>query len=261
MSQAESPRSLNERYGTLVAKLHLAVAANDEAAFYASFDHLGESLKSEFMPDLKRLTATAESALRRFAEEARIDKLAASEVPDARKRLAHVVQLTDEAAHRTLDLIEKSSPVVDQNARDAAELLEAWTVYGSRECAGNSLWPERTLGFLERSLTDSERVRKLLNEMLMAQGYQDITGQIIRSVISLVGEIEQILSQLAAIANGTASASDTRRMPALKLPEENPRENKSWQQGTGPQVPGITDASAVAGQDDIDALLASMAGQ
>ncbi len=256
MSQAEPTPSLNDRYGKLVARLHMAIAANDEAAFYASFDQLGGELKVEFIPVLKRLTATAESALRRFAEEARIDKLAASEVPDARKRLAHVVQLTDEAAHRTLDLIEKSGPLVDQGAKDAAQLLEAWTAYGSRECAGNSLWPERTLGYLERSLSDSERVRKLLNEMLMAQGYQDITGQIIRSVISLVGEIEQVLGQLAEIANGTASASDTRRMPALKVAEE-----KSWQQGLGPQVPGITDASAVAGQDDIDALLASMAGQ
>jgi chemotaxis protein CheZ len=258
MSQvASSQGSLNDRFGLLVAKLHTAVAANDEAAFYASFDQLGESLKSEFMPDLKRLTATAESALRRFAEDARIDKLASNEVPDARKRLAHVVQLTDEAAHRTLDLIEKSGPVVDQNAKDAAELLEAWAAYGSRECAGNSLWPERTLGFLERSLSDSERVRKLLSDMLMAQGYQDITGQIIRSVISLVGEIEQVLGQLAAIANGTATASDTRRMPTLRVSEAP----QNWQQGLGPQVPGIVDATAVAGQDDIDALLASMAGQ
>jgi hypothetical protein len=63
-----------------------------------------------------------------------------------------------------------------------------------------------------------------------------------------------VLGQLVALANG----EDTRRMPALKLPlpQEPPPE---WQRGTGPQVPGVGDAPAV-GQDDIDALLASVAG-
>jgi chemotaxis protein CheZ len=245
---------LRERYGSMVAALQAAIDAGDDTAFHGAFDTLREGLSAEFMPELKRLTASAESALNRFRERARIDALADQEVPDARKRLAHVVKLTDEAAHRTLDLVEKSGPLVEQTAREAAELLEAWTAYGNRECAGNSLWPERTLGFLERSLSDADRVRSLLSEMLMAQGYQDITGQIIRSVIALVGEIEAVLGQLVALSNG----EETRRMPALKLPAEG--QKAGWEQGVGPQVPGITDASAVAGQDDIDALLASVAG-
>ena len=39
-------------------------------------------------------------------------------------------------------------------------------------------------------------MRGNLSEMLMAQGYQDITGQIIRGVIALVGELEAVLGQL-----------------------------------------------------------------
>lgn len=255
MAPAETSSSLlSDKYGSLVAALQGAVIANDDAAFRGAFDKLRESLSAEFMPELKRLTASAESALVRFREQARIDALADQEVPDARKRLAHVVQLTDEAAHRTLDLVEKSGPLVEQQAREAAELLEAWSAYGNRECAGNSLWPERTLSFLERSLTDADRVRSLLSEMLMAQGYQDITGQIIRSVISLVGEIEAVLGQLVALSNG----EDTRRMPALRVAGA---ERGNMQAGMGPHVPGVNSpGSAVGGQDDIDALLASMAG-
>jgi chemotaxis protein CheZ len=255
MAAAESSSSLlSDKYGSLVAALQGAVTANDDAAFRGAFDKLRESLSAEFMPELRRLTASAESALVRFREQARIDALADQEVPDARKRLAHVVQLTDEAAHRTLDLVEKSGPLVEQQAREAAELLEAWSAYGNRECAGNSLWPERTLSFLERSLTDADRVRSLLSEMLMAQGYQDITGQIIRSVISLVGEIEAVLGQLVALSNG----EDTRRMPALRVAGA---ERGNLQSGMGPQVPGVSSpGAAVGGQDDIDALLASMAG-
>jgi chemotaxis protein CheZ len=257
MNNADSPNTLlgeplRERYGSLVAALQAALDAGDQTAFRGAFDHLREGLSAEFMPELKRLTADAESALHRFRERARIDVLAGQEVPDARKRLAHVVQLTDEAAHRTLDLVEQSGPLIEQTAKDAAELLEAWKVHGSRTMAAASLWPERALGFMERSLEDSDRVRALLTEMLMAQGYQDITGQIIRSVIALVGEIEEVLGQLVALSNG----EDTRRMPTLKLAAEG----RAWEQGLGPQVPGIADAHAVSDQDDIDALIASMAG-
>jgi chemotaxis protein CheZ len=243
MAHADPPNALlRERYGSMVAALQVAIDAGDDVAFHHAFDALREGLSEEFMPELKRLTASAESALNRFRERARIDALAGQEVPDARKRLAHVVKLTDEAAHRTLDLVEKSGPLIEQTAREAAELLEAWTVYGNREYAGNSLWPERTLAFLERSLTDADRVRSLLSEMLMAQGYQDITGQIIRSVIALVGEIETVLGQLVALSNG----EETRRMPALQMP--GAKGASDWEQGLGPQVPGITDSSAVAGQ-------------
>jgi chemotaxis protein CheZ len=255
MAHADTPNAqLRERYGSMVVALQAAIDAGDDTAFRAAFDGLREGLAAEFMPELKRLTASAESALARFRERARIDALADQEVPDARKRLAHVVQLTDEAAHRTLDLIEKSGPLLEQNAKEAAELLEAWKVHGARSLAAASLWPERALTFMERSLEDADRVRALLSEMLMAQGYQDITGQIIRSVIALVGEIEAVLGQLVALSNG----DDTRRMPALK--SAAPADKGTWQQGVGPQVPGISDTSAVAGQDDIDALLASMAG-
>src|SRR5688500_17317089 len=176
---------MNEAFRPLVADLQTALDAGDDAAFRGAFEKLREGMSAELMPEVRRLTATAQSALRRFSEEARINVLADHEVPDARKRLAHVVKLTDEAAHRTLDLVERSGPLVEQGAREAAELLEAWKVHGSRTLAAASLWPERALGYLERSLEDADRVRALLSEMLLAQGYQDITGQIIRSVISL----------------------------------------------------------------------------
>ena len=96
MSQADS---LHGRYRSFVADLTGALDANDEAAFRGAFERLRGALNVEFNPELKRLTANAQSALRRFREEARLDALAAEEVPDARKRLAHVVKLTDEAAH------------------------------------------------------------------------------------------------------------------------------------------------------------------
>jgi chemotaxis protein CheZ len=248
MSQHES---LSARYGTLVAGLQDALAAGDESAFRGAFERLRGELNVEFNPELKRLTASVQDALRRFREGARLEVLADHEVPDARRRLAHVVKLTEEAAHRTLDLVEQSGPLVDRMAGEAAQLLEEWGLHGSRQLAVATFWPERAFESLERAVRDTDRLRRHLSQMLLAPGYQDLSGQIINAVIRLAVELEAVLGELIQLAHG----EETRRMRALKLPE-----GQSWQGGMGPQVPGTAGPASVDSQDDIDALLASVAG-
>jgi len=238
-----------ERFRAQVAALQCALDGGDAAAFRLAFDALCGQMDGGLLPEIKRITATAQSALARFSAEARLDTLAGHEVPDARKRLTHVVKLTDEAAHRTMDLVDRCGPLVDEAARGSTQLLEAWGSHGDRDLAIASLWPERAATFLERTRADSEALRANLSELLMAQGYQDITGQIIRSVIALVDELERILGKLVQIAEGNEVTTMVRVLPA-KL---------DWERGLGPQVVGIESADAVAGQDDIDALLSQMA--
>jgi chemotaxis regulatin CheY-phosphate phosphatase CheZ len=68
----------------------------------------------------------------------------------------------------------------------------------------------------------------------MAQGYQDITGQIIRSVIALVDELERVLGKLVQIAEGIEVTSLVRSLPTPL----------NWEQGLGPQVAGIANGDA-----------------
>ena len=250
MSQADS---LHGRFRTHVSELADALDANDEAAFRGAFERLREQLNVELNPELKRLAGEAQSAMRRFRERARLEVLADQEVPDARKRLAHVVKLTEEAAHRTLDLVEQSSPLVERTSIGAAQLVEEWGLHGSRQLAVSTMWPERVIETLERTLKDSEHLQRHLSQMLLAQGYQDLSGQIISSVITLVIELESVLGQLVALANG----EDTRRMPVLRLDTTQPM--PAALMATGPQVPGISRGIVVEDQADIDALLASVA--
>ena len=122
------------------------------------------------------------------------------------------------AAHRTHDARRRATAGGVERGVDRAELACRGTV------------PERVHDFLERARSDADRVRRFLSQMLLAQGYQDLTGQIIRGVIALVGELETVLGQLVALANG----DDTRRMPALTCRSRS----RNVQRGVGPQVPG-----------------------
>ena len=139
-------------------------------------------------------------------------------------------------------------------ALEAAQLLEEWGLHGSRQLAVTSMWPERANESLERAVRDAEHVRRYLSQMLLAQGYQDLSGQIIHAVIRLVMELETVLGQLVSLAHG----EDTRRMPVLKLDSTQPMPLEEGSRGAGPHVPGVGTSQIVSDQDDIDALIASV---
>ena len=99
--------------------------------------------------------------------------------------------------------------------------------------------------FLASAPQDMEQVRGNLAEVLMAQGYQDISGQIIRGVMKLVAELEVALANLVRLSN----PSDM-RAPVVELDAQR--------RGYGPAVPGVDHGNVVNGQTDVDALLSGL---
>jgi chemotaxis protein CheZ len=99
--------------------------------------------------------------------------------------------------------------------------------------------------FLASAPSDMEQVRSNLAEVLVAQGYQDLSGQIIRGVMALVDEIEVALANLVRLSssNGDATAKS---------------ESEKRRRGYGPAVPGVDHGNVVAGQNDVDALLSGL---
>src|SRR6185436_16677451 len=92
--------------------------------------------------------------------------------------------------------------------------------------------------FLPFARANSELIRRNLADVLLAQGYQDLTGQIIRSVMKLVEELEAALSYLAKLSGDVVEHAT--------LGEAS--------QGHGPTVPGVTKGEVASGQTDVDAL-------
>ena len=179
---------------------------------------------------LVRLSARMTEALETLPLDARLADMAGSRLPDAGARLNHALKLTDEAAHRTLDLVEHSRGLMER-------LMIAHNDLGAMR-AGTLTATPHALGRVQDEMGwCAERLRQNLAEMALAQSYQDLTGQIIRKVVHLVTDVEQALVDLLRNAGLAASA---------KRPAEAPGELK------GPAVPGV-DASV--SQKDADNLL------
>src|SRR5690554_3996948 len=125
-----------------------------------------------------------------------------SKIADASDRLDYVVKLTDKAANRTMDLVESSAPVVAELGKEAAELRREWQRLQRREMTADEFRElSRSIqAFLERSEQQSGEVSRNLNDILMAQDYQDLTGQVIKRVITLVHDVEESLLNLVRMA-------------------------------------------------------------
>jgi chemotaxis protein CheZ len=96
--------------------------------------------------------------------------LAGEELPDARARLNFVVQTTEEATHRTLDLVE--------DCRNRIDLL-------------------RSQGLDSAIENELMSVRSNLSSIALAQEYQDLTGQTIKRVVGLVHQVEQAIGKIS----------------------------------------------------------------
>ena len=235
---------MRAEWGELFGALAHAFGTGNRDAFVEKLDRLGEKRNQTLFKDVREASDRLRSALDQFQLNSRLATLAGKEVPDARLRLDHALKLTEDGAHKTLDLVEQSCPLAEKVAKQAANLVKTLRTSGTGHRIAADLLPG-IQDFLVSAQRDSEVVRANLTEVLMAQSAQDLSGQIIRGVITLVGEVERTLGQLATLTGAdVANAAD-------------PAQQGSVSQGFGPAVPGIT-RDAVSEQNDVDALLADL---
>ncbi len=246
---------LKLEYSACVEALADALRTEDESAFFAAVDHIVHMREPGMFKELRQLTGDLQQALERFSVESRLQDIAANEIPDARARLVHVINMTDEAAHRTLDLVEQSGPLAERTVREASDVLEILEAFKGHANGAqgfetvlqsiDGLLPlmKAVEKFLPAARSNSELIRRNLADVLLAQGYQDLTGQIIRSVMKLVAELETALANLARLSGDIV---------------EHATMGENVSAGQGPVVPGVTKGEVASGQTDVDALLSGL---
>jgi chemotaxis protein CheZ len=169
------------------------------------------------------------------------DKLkgTAEELPDAKSRLTYIARLTGEAAEKVLNRVDQAKAQHDHIASETRRLA-ALIVKDPVAAVAK--------GHVMNFVTDVEQATKEidqhLTEIMMAQDFHDLTGQVIARVVNLAATIEEQLVQLL-IETAPAAAAKTavaEYKPALSGPVVNPEGN----------------ADVVTDQSQVDDLLASL---
>ncbi|MDQ6620890.1 MAG: protein phosphatase CheZ [Pseudomonadota bacterium] len=151
---------------------------------------------ADVIQHLGRLTRSLHEALSGLGFDKKIEAVA-QELPDARERLAHIANLTWLAAERVLSAVEESQTLQQEVQREASSLLERWQAsleFGDR--GGAFDLGEDTCAFLDRAMAVSSTQSELLQDIMMAQDFHDLTGQVIKRVGTLAQDLEKNLVQL-----------------------------------------------------------------
>ncbi|WP_137173840.1 protein phosphatase CheZ [Massilia sp. HP4] len=130
-----------------------------------------------------------------------LDKLiekAASDIPDARDRLDYVARLSEQAAKKVLDATDAAGPLQDAIETRSAELASGWQSLLDKD-ATEAEWREmaqRTIASMNESAAGAVATRSELMNIMMAQDFQDLTGQVIGRITGIAQNLEKQLVQV-----------------------------------------------------------------
>jgi chemotaxis protein CheZ len=167
-----------------------------------------EALQTE----LQYVTAELRGALERFCADSGLGDMATHETVHPRQRLERVLTVSDDAAHRTADLMELSFPLAEQTGASAAAMLSQWR--GER--AAQSVSAHAVESFLDQTVHNMRIVGSSLSELLLTHGYQEHGGKVLRGMIRLITVLEttlQSLQQLTGSADAGAGRTTARPAP------------------------------------------------
>jgi chemotaxis protein CheZ len=206
-------------------------------------------INSELFAEIGKLTRQLHDSLMNFQLDSRLNDLATADIPDAKERLNYVITRTEEAANKTMDAVEAIFPVVDTIQQQIKTVNPLWQklMHNKLELTEfKSLCLDIDI-LLRTTDKESVRMHDLMTDVLMAQDFQDLTGQVIRKVIDLVREVEDsLIGMLTAFGITAEQVTGPSRPKVGDNLVEGPIVNKEERD------------DVVADQDDVDDLLSSL---
>jgi chemotaxis protein CheZ len=228
----------------------------DNQAANNLLDSVGVQNSLELFAEVGKLTRQLHDSLNNFQLDSRIVDMTKVELPDAKARLNYVIQATEDAANKTMDLVDSCMPIAEKLHEGISGLLPEWKKLMSRELPlgeFNHLCKNMDQ-FLVSGSQDSAKLTGLLTEVLMAQGYQDLTGQIIRRVIELVKEVEDNLVYMLTMFGGLEPKDGKPRKHKPKKSDDQADTIKA----EGPILDADSREDVASDQVDVDDLLSSL---
>ena len=220
----------------------------EDSVIEKTLEELSAVRENSLFQELGKLTRELHDSIRNFELDDRFNTIAETEIPDAKERLEYVLTMTEQSADKTLTAVEDSTPIVTELSSQVSDMEGRWSKFIKKELSAEEF---RSLAsdigeFLTNSKERAAQLSSNLNTVLMAQDFQDLSGQIIRRVITLVDDVESNLVNLIRL-QGEGSQPDSEK-------EAESEKGKL----DGPQIPGKEAEDVMANQDDVDDLLASL---
>ena len=197
----------------------------------------------EFLSRIGHMTRALHESLRGLGLDKLIEK-AATDIPDARDRLDYVARLSEQAAQKVLNATDAASPLQDRIETDAAGLTASWQGLLDAPPGDDAAWRAmamQTIATMQRTQADSVQTKRHLMDIMMAQDFQDLTGQVITKVTTIAQNLEQQLVQMLVDF----------------APEEVRREHNNGLLN-GPQINPTGNHEVVSNQGQVDDLLDSL---
>ena len=205
-------------------------------------DHVNST--EELLGRIGHLTRQLREGMRELGLDKQVEK-AAQAIPDARDRLSYVANMTERAAHRALNAVDAAQPLQEEIASKATALSDRWDAWFANpvELAHARDLVLDTRSYLKETPGTASEINAQLMEILMAQDFQDLTGQVIKKMMEVVNELETQLLQV--LIDNTPAEKRQEIMGGAKSLQNGPQ-----------VVAGNPDA--VADQAQVDDLLASL---
>lgn len=189
-----------------------------------------------------QMTRSLHDNLRGLGFDALVER-ATHDIPDARDRLDYVARMTEQAAQKVLNATEAANPLQQQIETTSVALQTQWQTtldapFSEQTYRDNA---KQTLDYLIATRSAVTQTRQHLMDIMMAQDFQDLTGQVIKKVTELAHGLEQQMVQLLV----DYAPSESRRDAGSGLLN-------------GPQIHPTGNSEVVSDQSQVDDLLDSL---
>ncbi|TDO98309.1 protein phosphatase CheZ [Marinomonas balearica] len=233
--------------------------AGDFSGAIKIIQELSEARHKSFYYEVGTLTRSLHDAIKDFQIESIDDVIEVttdednnSRITDASDRLTYVIEMTSSAANKTMDMVDSSVPVASELQTQAEALHKDWNRLIQRDLTPQEFRElyKRIDAFLGYTKNSANTLHGNLNTILLEQGYQDLTGQVIARVNELIRDVEEKLVHLVAVAGRVDSISGFEHEITEKERDEN--------RGHGPAVNTENNPEVLNSQDEVDDLLSSL---
>lgn len=204
---AELPLAIDE---DLPPQLRDLLNSADGPAFEKALDAIVRQREQHLFRALGQLARDLHDAVRRLGGELAHDGVTTI-VADARQHLQDVLEMSAQAANRSLDFAERMRPQADALAQNAGEVL-AWA-------SGN----DAAAVLARQALEFADASRAGLADMVLAQSWQDLTGQRIQKVAAFIGSVESSLLELVRLTGALAGSEVPARTTQVSSQEDADR--------------------------------------